>query len=413
MRKRVAVQHLQLGMFVVELDRPWVELPFEMPFQLQGFRLRLMEELEKVQKYCKFVYIDPRLGKDADRYLPEPENAPLLSADALPGISPANQLDPVYQDTTSFEEELPVAQEVLDDSRRVYAKVMDAAQAGRGIDGAALREVVRSMVNTVVRNPDAINWLGLLKHRDNYSYDHSIAACVLALTFGRHLGLPRKQLRILGTAVLLQDIGKLRIPEDLLTKPTPLTAAERLVIQRHVGYSIEIIKGGNISNEAKEVIFCHHERFDGTGYPRGLLGDDIGFLSLISGIVDSYDAMTSVRPYRPAFTSFEALSYLYDLRYMLFPGALVEHFIHCVGIFPIGTFVQLNTGHVGIVVARNRIRQLKPRVMIVVDAEGGRLEQPDTLDLAEQEGDESRPWRIAQVVDPDDFGLDRRQFFTA
>jgi putative nucleotidyltransferase with HDIG domain len=400
---------------VVELDRPWREAPFEMPFHLQGFRLRTVDELEQVKGLCTYVYIDPSLGKDAARYLPDDLRDAGFGPDQLPPISPANRLDPAYPEVNTVDEEMVAARAVLSDTRQTFTKIISDVQAGREMDTAPLRLVVGSLVESVIRNPDALGWLTRLKEKDRYTYSHSIAVCVLALTFGRHLGLPRDDMERLGLATLLQDIGKLEVPAALLDKPGNLTDAELTVARRHVAYSVELLKQHpHFPKRALKIIASHHERYDGSGYPRGIKGDQISFLATIAGIVDVYDAMVSDRPQRARMTSFEALSRIYEMRYREFPGAIVEHFIHCVGIFPIGTFVRLNTGDVGVVVARNRVHQLKPRVMVVHDAERGRMGDPPTVDLAEMEsGDDARPWRVSAVVDPREYGIDPAEFFVA
>jgi len=411
LRKKVATAHLTVGMYVVELDRPWSEAPFTMPFHLQGFLVRNLEELQRVQEVCRYVYIDPRLGKDAKYAIAEAGGEGGGFGEGLPPISAANRIDPRYRDAKTVEEELPAARAVLSDTRRLYEKVLDNVQAGTEFDMVAVRQVVGSLVDSVVRNPDALGWLTRLKERDEYSYDHSIEVCILALTFGRHLGLSQEDLQTLGTAALLQDIGKLNVPGDLLEKVEPLSDVEQKVVRKHVRHSLEILRG-RLSSTILEIVANHHERFDGSGYPRALKGDEINLLSTICGIVDTYNALVNPRPYRPARTSFDALSEIYGMRYSGFPGAIVEHFIHCVGIFPIGTFVAMNTGHVGIIVGRNRLKQLKPQIMLVLDPSGRRIESPQTVDLDKQElRSDAVPWRVARVVDPGDFKIDASEYF--
>jgi len=411
LRKKVATAHLTVGMYVVELDRPWSEAPFTMPFHLQGFLIRDLDELQRVQKVCRHVYIDPRLGKDAKYFVPETDGPGGGFGEGLPPISAANRIDPRYRDAHGVAEELPAAREVLIDTKRLYNKVLENVQAGTEFDIVAVRQVVGSLVDSVVRNPDALAWLTRLKERDEYSYDHSIEVCILALTFGRHLGLSQEDLQSLGTAALLQDIGKLNVPTDLLEKSEPLSEIELKIVHKHVRHSVDILRG-KLGSAILEIVANHHERFDGSGYPRGLKGDEINLLSTICGIVDTYNAMINPRPYRPARTSFDALSEIYGQRYSGFPGAIVEHFIHCVGIFPIGTFVAMNTGDVGIVVGRNRLKQLKPQVMLVLDPGGRRIESPQTIDLNKQElRSDAVPWRVARVVDPADYQIDAAEYF--
>jgi putative nucleotidyltransferase with HDIG domain len=269
------------------------------------------------------------------------------------------------------------------------------------------------MVDSIVRNPDALTWLTRLKLRDDYTYAHSIAVSVLALALGRHLGLPREDLEVLGSSTLLQDIGKLELPKKLLDKPAALSETEYKVIQKHVAFSADILRKHKLlPRRALEIVISHHERYDGSGYPRGIKGNRIDLLSTIAGLVDCYDAMISPRPYSSPMTSFEALSRLYELANNAFPRAIIEHFIQCIGVFPIGSFVELSNGAIGIVVSRNRVRQLKPRIMLITDTAKNRLDSSETIDLAEQESvGDIAPLKISRAVEPQDFGIDPREFF--
>ena len=203
------------------------------------------------------------------------------------------------------------------------------------------------------------------------------------------------------------------LPEELLHKFERLTLDEREQLKDHVSASVEMLeKAKGFPPEIVNIVRMHHERTDGSGYPQGLNGSEISLLATISGIVDCYQAGTSVRPYRKAKTSFQILMELYNERDSAFPGGLVEQFIQCIGIFPIGSFVQLSTKEVGIVVQRNQVQQLKPKIMILVNTEGERIEDPETIDLAAQylQPDES-PRLITSIVDPKAYALDPAEFF--
>jgi HD-GYP domain-containing protein (c-di-GMP phosphodiesterase class II) len=227
------------------------------------------------------------------------------------------------------------------------------------------------------------------------------------------LGLPKKDLETLGIAALLQDLGKIKLPTELLTKVDEISRKERELLKKHVDISVLLVNSmEDISKDVVDIVALHHERFDGSGYPRRFSRTQINTLGVISGLVDSYQAMTAERPYRKPKTSFQALMELYDERDKTFPGALVEQFIQCVGIFPVGSFVELNTGEIGVVVARNRVQQLKPRVMILIDPDGEKMSQPQTVDLAaEYSIPGKKPRVITKIVEPEKYDLDPSQYF--
>jgi len=413
--RKVASEELKPGMFVVELDRPWEEVPFEWPFEIQGFTISSLEELKRVKEFCEFVYIDPSMGLGAERYLDSGERRPWPAPAAigeLPDVERA-LADPVYPERLTVLEEMALAREVVADTRQVYRNVLQDIQGGRPINTQAVESTVKSLVESLLRNPEASALLVRLKHRDQYSYTHAMSVTVYGVTLGRQLGLPEEELTTLGMTLLMQDVGKAHLPSALLMKRGGINYRERQLLKRHVEASGQMLKAqAGLPGEVLEVVQEHHERYDRSGYPRGLGSDEISLAGHIAGLVDTYAAMTAVRPWRPARTSFETLMYLYERRDKQFRGALVEHLIHCVGIFPVGSFVLLNSGEVGVVISRNRTAQLRPRVMLILDRAGRRLDKPRTIDLARQEpGTPQRPWKITRMVDPRAYGLDPGEFF--
>lgn len=399
-------------MYVAELDRPWVQAPFEPPFEIQGFTIRDEEELETIQRVCRYVRIDPELGKGAERYLAD--GLHLKDFTEVFVSLPATSMPPeVYEEQTSFEHEIPTANQILTDTGQVYIKIIHDLEKDQDIDAEEVKIAVNGLVESVVRNPEALSWLVGLKRRDETTYMHAISVAVLALTVGRFLGLSVDHLHALGTATLLQDIGKMSLSEELLNKFDRLTSAERETLKDHVTASVNMLENAKgFPPEVVSIVGMHHERTDGSGYPQGLHGDDISLLATISGIVDCYQAGTSARPYRGAKTSFQILMELYDERDNAFPGGLVEQFIQCIGIFPIGSFVELNTREIGIVVQRNQVQQLKPKIMLLVDPEGERIDDPETIDLSAQYLESGQSARlVTSIVDPKAHDLNPTEFF--
>lgn len=276
---------------------------------------------------------------------------------------------PIYADVTRIEEELPMAREAHDKVQVVVQEVIADLSNNKALDLDRVGDAVGWMVESVVRNPDGMIWLARLKSADAYAYDHGLNSAIYLIAFGRHLGLPEDQLEIIGTVGLMQDVGKLKLPKTLLDKRDKLTAAELKIFQGHVNSSLDILR---TSKDATEKLLSavaeHHERYDGSGYPKGLRGDQISMLGSMAGLVDSYTAMISARPYAQPMSVQQALHDLYASRNQTFKAELVEEFIQCVGVFPVGSLVELNTAEVAVVVSQNRARRLKPRVMLVLDA---------------------------------------------
>lgn len=402
-------------MYVAELDRPWLGTPF----LFQGFEIRSPAEIEELRRYCKWVTIEL-----PDTFVTLPEKRPaapqqIRKTNAVPTeaeqkiardfLKIVNQPrgEPVYTDQRTLEQELNTAREHHAIARTMLYQILEDVRAGKNIDSITAKRVVGELTESVIRNPDALTCFIQLKKKDEYTALHSLRVCILALAFGRHLGLDRETLQMLGLGALLHDIGKLKVPAEILNKPGALSEYEFSLMKSHVPQGVELLeKMSGIPRPALEVVRCHHERFNGSGYVSGLKGDEIGFFGMIGGIVDCYDAITSDRAYRGGMSAHMALKQMYEWRGRDFHTGLVEQFIQCMGIYPIGSVVELNTGEIGVVVTMNRVRRLKPRVTLVLSATGSPYSTPLTVDLMTHKTSDGRPCEIDRVHEPSVYGID-------
>ena len=286
---------------------------------------------------------------------------------------------------------------------------------GGGLDVPHLQTVVGSMVDSVFRNRDAMGWLARMKSKDDYLYSHSLSASVWALAFGRHLGLDKETLTSLGTGAMLVDIGKTRLPTELLKKSGKPSDEEWRMIYTHVDQGVALLRtASNLDSRIVTMIATHHERFDGSGYPNKLTGDEIPLVGRIAGIIDCYDAMISERTYAKPKSTYDAVRELKRLGGTAFPAELVELFIQAVGVFPTGTLVELNTGEVGVVIGQNRFRRLRPEVMLILDAQKKPREEFTTIDLLtceENTGTAEPSLWITQGLKRGAYGIDPTEYF--
>jgi HD-GYP domain-containing protein (c-di-GMP phosphodiesterase class II) len=219
--------------------------------------------------------------------------------------------------------------------------------------------------------------------------------------FGRFLQLEPAQIELLGAVGLLQDIGKVRLPNALLEKRGPLNAEEREQAKLHVRYSAEILRATpGIPSEVARFALLHHERHDGSGYPGALRGHQIGMIGSIAAIIDTFDALTVRRPYAEPVSPSAAISTLYKSRGLHYDANLVEQFIRFIGIFPVGSLVELNSGEVGVVISQNPAERLKPRVMVIRDVKGYPLPVQKLLDLSRApKASADEPYRIVRTLE--------------
>ena len=417
-KKEVFVNELELGVFIAELDRPWTDTPFI----FQGFILDNEEQLETLKKYCKKVVIDLEKGSD----LPDRSQlkaGPITASRATAGpVTAGGRAKSVlatikrtvtYEEKATVDAELPAARAARARTQTVLQDMFDTLQSGRALDASRVREAVASMTDSVVRNPDAMLLIAKLRQQSAHTLDRALGVSIYMITFGRFLQLPREQLDLLGMLGLLQDVGKTRVPEEVLNKKEPLNKVELALCRSHVEHSAAILaESPGLPPELPALAALHHERHDGSGYYKGMKGEEIGLFGSIAGMVDCFDALTQTRPYSEAMAPSNALNMLYGWRGGQFDGPLVEQFIQCIGIFPVGAIVELNSGEIGIVIAQNLVRRLQPRVMVVLDAKGNPKKPQLILDLSkEPRMDAETPYRIKRTLEKGSIAVDPSEFF--
>ncbi len=347
-------------MYIAELDRPWTDTPFV----FQGFILGSRAQLDALKKYCSSVVVD------FDRSETQEEPRARKAA---------------YPEKTSVEHEFQAAGAALSATEPLMRDVIASVRVGRTLDAERLRAAVTMMTESVLRNPDALLLFSQLRDKGEYAVSHALDVAVYMIAFGRFLQLEQGQLEFLGHLGLLQDIGKLRLPLELLEKRDRLSVEEFERAKLHVNYSVEILRATpGLPRDLPRLAALHHERHNGSGYPKNLRGPEIGMIGSIAAIVDTFDALTVERPYAAAIGPSAALNMLYKWRGVFFDAALVEQFIRCIGIFPVGSVVELNSGEVGLIIAQNPVKRLQPRVMVIRDAAGNPMRPHKLLDLSRE-----------------------------
>jgi HD-GYP domain-containing protein (c-di-GMP phosphodiesterase class II) len=319
----------------------------------------------------------------------------------------------IYEDLTTVAEEMDQARASRAKSQQAIQDIVANIQKDRPLDADKVTEAVSGMVESIVRNPNALIWLTRLRERDSHAYGHAIDVSIYLIAFGRHLGYPKFQLNHLGIAGLLLDVGKLHVPQELLSRRGMLTPKEFEIVKQHVNHSLDIVGStGYMPMDVLDAVAQHHERLDGSGYPHGLAGPDVSLFGAMAGIVDTFEALISERPYASAISAHEALKDLYSWRNHQFNGTLVEQFIQCLGIFPVGSLVELNTGDVAVVIAHNKIRRLKPKVLLILDPEKKAYANPGILDLIHDPlafGD--TPFEVRRALAPGMYGINPREYY--
>jgi len=376
----VAVQELEPGMFVHDLQMSWLQHPF----LRNQFVIHSQDEIDRMRALgIREVVIDP---ERAERLPENPEEQRQETArlqaelDAFEEESPRAAI--TRQRRVEVDEELEAARPVREEATGVVEAVMQDVRLGRQVDLAQVEPVAEQIMESIFRNPNALLSLGQIRRVDHYTFEHSISVAVLLVTYGRAQELDPEVIYQLGLGGLLHDIGKARVPEAILTKPGSLTEKEYQVMQGHVTLGLEMVGAlPDLPAPTLEVIAQHHERWDGSGYPIGLQGDEIGPYGQMAAVVDVYDAITSDRCYHRGEHPTLVLRRMLEWSRSHFREEVVHHFIQCVGIYPAGTLVRMESGRLAVVLDPGE-KILYPTVKVFFNTHTQSLIQPEVIDLA-------------------------------
>lgn len=406
--KQISTAHLKLGMFVGDLDRPWLETPF----LVQGFVIQSPDEIRILQDLCDHVYIDVGTGHLSAGEYDKPTPGKLKPAPKTERSSIADDMGSVklskYQDQNPFLKEMNTVESIYRDYEKTVGRFYDDIRIHQKVNIAQVQQVVGGIVASIMRNPDACLLLNQLRKKDDYAYNHAIGTSIWATSLGRQLGLPKEELEKLALGALLSDVGKVEISSRVLHKSGKLSEMEFNIVKTHVESSVRLLRESrNVDPEIISMVQSHHERHDGSGYPHGQSAHDIPVYARIIGLVDTYDAMTSNRPHARPLPPSDAIRKIYNMRNVDFQAEIVEEFIQAIGLYPPGTLVELTTDEVAIVVSETRRRRLRPRVLILLDKNKNPVAQQRYINLHEElEDSEGRPIEILRSLEQDAYGVD-------
>ncbi len=368
MLKTISTQQVRLGMFIHALKGAWIDHPF----WRKSFVLEDTETLSLLlASNIKELIIDTKKGLDVED-LSTAEHTEKLKA--IISTAPNNEEKVVViqkeNQTTapiariSANEERAKASKILNESKAAITSMFDEVRMGKAVDANQVLPLVDEITSSITRNESALISLVRLKNRDEYTYMHSVAVCALMIALAKELGLSEAEVKVSGMAGLLHDIGKMSVNPDILNKPGALTDSEFDLVRMHPQYGYEILlKGQNISKEALDVCLHHHEKIDGSGYPKKLIGNQISLYAKMGAVCDVYDAITSNRPYKAGWEPALSLHRMAQWSNH-FDDVVFKAFVKSVGIYPVGSLVQLKSGRLGVVIDQSPSSLLTPVVRV-------------------------------------------------
>lgn len=392
MLKRINVQHLVVGMHIKEFCGSWMEHPF----WRTGFVLRDPQDIVRIRESSiKEVWIDCAKGLDIAPGQPtvsEAESEAQVDAELSALAAGVRQIERVPASA-----EFARAARICAQSKRAVVSMFQEARLGKAVDTAAAQRLVEEISDSVTRNPGALISLARLKTADDYTYMHSVAVCALMVALARQLGLSAEETRSAGIAGLLHDLGKATLPMAVLNKPGKLTDEEFAIIKSHpeAGHRM-LLAGSGVDEMALDVCLHHHEKTDGSGYPKRLKDAEISLYAKMGAVCDVYDAITSNRPYKAGWDPAESLRKMAEWANGHFDPRVFQAFVKSLGIYPIGSLVRLNSGRLGIVVEQSESSLLVPRVKVFFSTKANARLPPEIVDLSRP----NCPEKIAGREDP-------------
>ena len=406
MLKKIPVARLKPGMFIHELCGDWMSHPF----WRTKFKLKGDDDLRRiVESGVRDVYIDTARGLD-DR---DAVAADVVQAAVEQEIVAAMSAPEDHSIRVSVRDEMARARKVHEQAHRVVRSMMSDVRLGRAVSLEDAEPVVEAISSSVLRNSSALLGLIGIKNKDDYTFLHSVSVCTLMIAFGRSLGLDGDELRQGGIGGLLHDIGKMKVPDEVLNKPGRLTDAEFDLIKKHPGDGHAVLlETPGIGPIPLDITRHHHERLDGRGYPDGLAGDAISTMARMAAIVDVYDAITADRCYHKGMPAAEALRKMWEWSTDHFDQKLLQAFMRCVGIYPVGSLVRLESGRLGVVVEQNEGSLLTPKLRVFFSTRSNGYIKPEFLDLGRKLGNGGGD-RIVSAEAPDKWGVDPQRFLLA
>lgn len=395
--KKVSVAQLRPGMFIHDLNCGWMDHPF----LTNRFEIKDQAIIHRIGELgIKEVYIDTSKGVDICD-APTREQVQAALQQRMEQVSAA----PAAAPKVSVREEHSYAERIEREASKVVTNVMNDIRLGKQIEVERVSHVVDNMVSSILRNPHAMMSLGRIREMDRYTFEHSVSVGVLMISFAKELGLERDVIQEIGIGALLHDIGKIKTPDHILNKPGKLTDEEFAIMRQHVVLSRELLEqSSGVSATAIAVAAQHHERFDGTGYPNRLKGDEISLYGQMAAIVDVYDAISADRCYRKGEEPTAVLRKMLEWSKFHFNEALVHQFIRCVGIYPVGSLVKLESGRLAVVLEPGENGPLFPVVRVVYDTNKGRFITPRDIDLSNPTARTGTD-RILHCESPDRWGI--------
>ncbi len=396
--EKLSISNLSIGMYVVAVFKKGKNIRIKS----EGY-ITSKDSINRLKKMAIIqVEVDPSKERKKERKkektLPKIQSTPLKKSQAQPNKS------------APFDAEMRNASKLYKDAKQLQSKLLEDIKAGSAIDVSQVKQSTDAIVNSIFSNQDALICMSRLRMKDEYLIEHSLNVSILMSIFAKFLGIEKEIIEQLALGAFLHDVGKVLVPSKILNKPGRLTAEEYDVMKQHVTFGIQLLDElPDLSQIIKSTVHEHHERLDGNGYPNALSADQITKYGRMIAIVDSYDAMTAERVYKAGMSPIKAFKILVSDAPNSYDDELVDKFVQCLGLYPVGTLVKLSSGKLGLISQLNKSRPLHPFVKVFYSTRLNQAIPIQEINLSESKHKD----QIESCIKPEEFKINLPAFFKA
>lgn len=398
---KISIDDIKIGMMLDDVYNA------EGKLLLSSIKITDREQIEALKRQGVLYAYTTEMGDQPVPSVFKPKEVPVPIPSFEFDFAGATETEDDQKREEAYYQELSKAKQVHQTTLEAAKNSLHAVRFGKQVEISRIENAAEEMVSSILRNPDALVSLAQIKGYDEYTYVHSVNVGILITSLVYTMGYSEEQLLEAGIGGLLHDIGKMRVPEHILNKPGKYTSEEFAVMKRHPENGLNILRNSQqISDFSKTVIIEHHERVNGKGYPKGIGQDEIHEIGLIAAVADVYDAMTTDRIYRPAWTPQRTLAMIFQGCDIEYSRRIVELFTRHLGIYPVGSFVRLASGEMGVVIHVDKGSLLNPNVLILFNQNGEQLKKPIEYKLKQlKDFDEHDRYGIEVSLNPNDYNI--------